>query len=132
MKKLLLSAAIALTAFSALADLQGNGYYRVQNAMTKRYAYLLDNKGSLDEGRGTADVKALKLFLDPERMISDPATVFYIDCVGSLSSNIVECDISAQGTSLYSFFHAYLNIMTGKKIDGIQSYYAYAKKSGFT
>lgn len=130
MKKLLLSVAITLTALSAFADLTGDGYYRVQNALTKRYAYLLDNKGSLDPGKGTVDVKALKLFMDTERMKSDPSTVFYIDCQSGDVSRIVTCDIMGQGTSLYQFFNTYMQVMQGKKIDGQQSYYAYGSRSG--
>ena len=132
MKRLLLSAAITLTAFAAFADLAGDGYYRVQHAVTKRYAYLRNNKGSVDVGRGTADVKALKLFMDPELMISDPSCVFYIDCVKGEGSRIVSVDIAGQGTSLYSFFSAYVDIITGKKVDGQQTYYASASIGSFT
>ncbi|MDE6741462.1 MAG: hypothetical protein K2J58_03935 [Muribaculaceae bacterium] len=132
MKKLLLSAAIAFTALSAYADFTGTGYYRVQNAMTKRYAYLLDDKGSFDNQTGSADVSALKLFKDPQAVISDPSTVFYIDCVKGMGSTIMECNIAGQGTSLYAFFGQYMNLMAGKKVDGIQTYLAYASRSGFT
>lgn len=132
MKKLLLSAAIAFTSLSVFADFQGDGYYRVQNALTKRYIYLLDDKGSVDYGRGTADVSALRLFMDAERKISDPSTVFYIDCVSGENSKIMSCDISGQGTSLYSFFNVYMNVMSGNVVDGIQGYYAYATYSGMT
>ena len=125
MKKLLLSAAITLTALSAFADLVGDGYYRVQNALTKRYAYLLDDKGFKDPGKGTVDVKALKLFMDTEKMKSDPSTVFYIDCQSGDLSRIVTCDIMGQGTSLYKFFDTYMQVMRGKMVDGEQSYYAY-------
>lgn len=132
MKKLLLSSAIALTAFSASADFTGSGYYRVQNAMTKRYAYLRDNRGTFDTQTGSADVSALKLFKNPEAVISDPSAVFYIDCVSGFGSAIMTCNIGGQGTSLYAFFGQYMNVMQGKKVDGIQAYYAYATKAGFT
>ena len=46
------------------ADLNGNGYYRVQSAYTKRYAYLTDNKGSYNIPTTSADVGALELFID--------------------------------------------------------------------
>ena len=132
MKKLLLTAAISLTAISAFADLQGDGYYRVQNAITKRYAYLLDNRGSIDKGRGTADVKAMKLFMDAEAMKSDPATVFYIDCVSGEGTRSVTSNIKGQGTGLYDFFGEYVKIITGKQVDGEQSYYASASIGSFT
>ncbi len=132
MRKILLSAAITLTALSALADFNGDGYYRVQNAMTKRYAYLLDDKGSIDYKTGSADVKAIKLFMDVEKMKSDPATIFYIDCVDGEGETIMTCNIAAQGTSLYSFFSSYMKVMGQKEIDGKKTYLAYASKSGMT
>lgn len=130
MRKLLLSAAIVLTSLTAFADLQGDGYYRVQNAMTKRYVYLLDNKGSFNASAGSADVWALRLFMDKSNLYSDPSTVFYIDCVSGEGTNIVSCNIAGQGTSLYDFFSSYMKVMGSKNIDDQKSYFAYATKSG--
>ncbi|MDE7351353.1 MAG: T9SS type A sorting domain-containing protein [Muribaculaceae bacterium] len=126
MKKFLLSAIIATTVLPAMADLEGNGYYRVQNAITKRYAYLLDNKGSFNAATGSIDVQALELFLGFSKACSDPATVFYIDKTNSTSSKI-EYDVAGQGTSLHGFLNHYLYVLPGKKIDGVQAYYAYGQ-----
>lgn len=121
MKKLLLYAVVACTAFPALAELNGNGYYRVQNAFTKRYAYLLDDKGSLDKVTTTADVAALELYKDAERMISDPATVFLIDAAPQGNSMY---DISGQGTSIHGLFNEYVMITpTRKPYEDKQAYY---------
>ncbi|MCM1489527.1 MAG: hypothetical protein NC095_01680 [Muribaculum sp.] len=127
MKKFLLLAAAAIMSVSAMAELAGNGYYRVQNAITKRYAYLLDNRGSFDAQTTSADVHALHLYSGFVKASSDPASVFYIDNVQGSNYNI-----SGQGTSLYGFLGEYLKIIKGKSIDNVQSYYAYASKSGFT
>ncbi len=131
MKKLLLSAAIALISLSALAELGEDGYYRVQNAYTKRYAYLLDNKGSMDVGSSTVDVQALELYLDITSAISDPSTVFYITKANVSGSNM-SYDIAGQGTSVHGFLGEYVKIIKGKEFDGEQAYYVSATKSGMT
>lgn len=128
MKKIILLLFVSIFALTALADLNGNGYYRVQNAYTKRYAYLLDNTGHMDSHSTSADVGALELYLDFSRASSDPATVFYIESAGSGSYY----DISGQGTSIHGFLNEYLRIIKGKQYDGQQAYYAYASKSGMT
>ena len=112
---------------SVVAELNGNGYYRVQNALTKRYAYLFDDKGKIDTTATTADVQALQLFSGFLRASSDPSTIFYISNAGG--SNY---DIAGQGTSVHGFLKEYLHILSGKKYDGVQSYYIYASKSGGT
>lgn len=129
MKKFLLWALLALTSMPAVAVLDGDGYYRVQNAETKRYAYLIDDKGSFNTSTTSADVNALELYSGFQNASSDPATVFFVSKVpvGGLDHNV-----AGQGTSLYDFLDTYLKIMNGKVYDGIQSYYAYASRSGFT
>ncbi len=127
MKKLLLGALVATTALSAMAELNGSGFYRVQNAKTKRYAYLLDNKGSYDLSTSSADVNALQLYSGFAKASSDPSTVFYFENEGGSQYNI-----GGQGTDLYSFFGSYLHIISGGTFDGATSYLIYAKKEGFT
>ena len=128
MKKLLLYTLAALFAFPALAELNGNGYYRVQNAFTKRYAYLTDNKGSYDATSTTADVGALQLFADPERLLSDPATVFYVEAAPQGNDYY---DICGQGTSIHRFMNEYLTIMSyPKPFEGQTVYSVYASKMG--
>lgn len=127
MKKLLLASLSVLMALPALADLQGDGYYRVQNAMTKRYIYLVDDKGSVNYATTSADVQALQLWLGFDMASSDPATVFKLT-----NNSGSSYDVASQGTSLYSFFESYLKIISAGVYDGKQSYYAYASKSGMT
>ena len=131
MKRLLLSAAIALPALCAFADLGDDGYYRVQNAYTKRYAYLLDNKGSISGGEGTVDVQALQLYLDIKNAVSDPSTVFFLQKANGTGSNLMY-DIAGQGTSVHGFLGEYVKIIKGKEYDGQQAYYVSASKSGMT
>lgn len=131
MKKSLLVSLAVMVGLPALADLQGDGYYRVQNAKTKRYAYLLDNTGSMDMSTSSADVNALQLWSGFDEASSDPSTVFKITNYPN-SGSASNYDIAAQGTSLYTFLGTYLKIISAGQYDGKQAYYAYASKSGFT
>lgn len=130
MKRLLLYALVASMALPALAELNGDGYYRVQNAYTKRYAYLLDNTGSYNEAASSADVGALELYLDKDRVLSDPATVFYIE-VAPRGNDYY--DIYGQGTSIHTFMNEYLSVVpTRQPYEGRNAYYIYASKSGIS
>lgn len=121
-----------LISFSSLAELNGDGYYRVCNAITKRYAYLLDNKGSFDAATTSADVNALKLYSGFEKASSDPSTIFYLNKISGTGSNL-DHNVSGQGTSLYQFLETYLKVLDSRRvIDGDKAYYAYATKSKFT
>ena len=128
MKKILLFAMIAFMALPMLADLNGNGFYRVRNAFTKRYAYLLDDKGAYSFETSSADVGALKLYADTERVISDPAAVFYVEEAPQGNDYY---DIQGQGTSIYGFMHLYLTILQDRKpYDDENTYCIYASKLG--
>ena len=132
MNKLLLSlasVAVAVTsALPAFAELPADGYYRVQNAYTKRYAYLLDNKGSVNVGSTTVDVGALKMYLDVTDLNTDPAAIFYID---HHTDNPNKYDISGQGTSVYGFIGQYVDIVESRKpYDGQDAFMIYGTDSG--
>lgn len=127
MNRLLLFVLVAFMGLSAYADLGDNGYYRVQNALTKRYAYLLDNTGSYSAGSTTADVGALELHKDILRKYSDPSSILLIE-KAPVSGSFY--NIAAQGTSIYGFLGEYIKLYKDKEYDGLQTYYAYASKSG--
>jgi len=55
------------------------GYYRVQNANTKRYAALYDTKAKVDKLATNADLSAIRTYYYYDRIVSDPASVIYID-----------------------------------------------------
>lgn len=127
MKKLLLGALVCLSVLPAMANLNGSGYYRVQNAVTKRYAYLLDDKGSFDVATTSADVNALQLYSGFLKASSDPSSVFYVEDEGGNQYNV-----AAQGTDLYSFFSSYLTVLPNGQYDNKNAYLVYASKSGLT
>lgn len=127
MKKVLLFAIMAMTGLTAFADL--DGFYRVQNAFTKRYAYLLDNHGSYSVGSTTADVGAIELYKDLQRRYTDPASILYISKVDGDKYSYY---VSGQSTSVYGMLGTYLKLYPADVYDGAQTYKAYASKSGLT
>lgn len=128
MKKFLLFATIALAAQFAFADFTDDGYYRVRNAYTQRYAYLLDDKGSIDYNSSSADVRALNLFKDSQRVLHDPSSVFYLKKAPSSNNQM---DIAGQGTSVHGFLDMYVNYLAESKLyNGSKSYLIWGSLSG--
>lgn len=124
MNKFLLTAILGAASVSGMhAELEGDGYYRIQNWKTDRYAYVTDNKGSVDTGATKVDARAIQLWKGFERASHDPATVIYIKHFSG-----TEYDFQAQGMDLYDLFGTRLRIISAG--DGL--YYAYATKDGFS
>ena len=61
MKKPIILSIALCAAFSAAADFNGAGYYRLQNYKTERWASMIDNKGSIDMAGNKADLQAIQL-----------------------------------------------------------------------
>ena len=78
MKKILLVFLTIVLTTNIAAQLNGDGYYRVQNDNTGRYVYVVDNKGSINTSTSSIDMRAISLWKDFEKASSDPATVIYI------------------------------------------------------
>lgn len=97
----LLACSLALTVSAATPALD-DGYYRVQNANSGRYIYIMDNTGYLNFQATTAELGALELWMGYERAIPDPATVVYVKL---MNSNGREFDIQSQGTGVYSIIN---------------------------
>lgn len=95
MKKLFVTIAIASCAIAAYATINGNGYYRVKNYGSARWASLVDNTGSIDFVAGTADLHALQLSNNTEATLSDPGSIVYLTNVSGY-----QYDVASQGTSL--------------------------------
>ncbi len=118
MKKTIILTIAALTAVSVQADFTGEGYYRVQNKRTERWASMVDDKGSIDAVGTTADLQAIKLQKDFNAVCSDPASIIYIEPHGNQYS------ISAQGTNIYEIIGHYLNLRETGTHNGHKLYYA--------
>ncbi|MDE7346620.1 MAG: hypothetical protein K2N48_07770 [Muribaculaceae bacterium] len=128
MKKLLLYSFAALLSASAFAELPSDGYYRVQNAYTKRYVYLMDNKGSINGTSTTVDVGALELYKDLSELNTDPSDIFYIQ---KAASGKYSFDVYGQGTSVHGFLNRYLEIIEDRKpYEGRTSYMLHGTDMG--
>lgn len=123
MKKFLLSLFALAFVMPMMANLNGNGYYRVQNYKTKRYAYLTDNTGQMNTAATTFDVGAILLFSDFLRAASDPATVIYVKNVSGK-----QYALEAQGTSTKDFVEVALYIEPAPGNHG--TYACYGVKGG--
>lgn len=130
MKQSILSiaAGLALTvATPAVAQLNGNGYYRGENYMTGRYIYVVDNKGQINTSSTQADLGACHLWYGFLKASSDPATILYV------TEEWGKYDIAAQGTSVHQFIDHYVSIrQNGTGANGAPTYMVYATDSGAT
>ena len=106
-----------------MAQLNGDGYYRVQNAATGRYVKIADDKGKLYYTTQTADLGAIKTIKGFSNVESDPGTIIYIQNVGS------GYNLKGQGTDVYSIISYYTQISKSRRGD---TYQAYASSHGFT
>ena len=106
MKRFVLLFSSVLAVMGASAQLNGDGYYRVQNAVTERYATMVDYHGSVNIAATTADLSAIQNVKGFENVVSNPASVIYIEKVGSqynLKAQGADASsiISVDGTPLY-------------------------------
>ena len=104
----------------AAAQLNGNGYYRVQNVQTQRFIRVIDNKGSVNLATTNADLGALETVKPFERVVSDPASIIYIEKASD------GYNLKAQGTSSYSIIKYYVKLRAGSG----NTYRAYAQDGG--
>lgn len=125
MKKIILSLILTISVTTAFANLNGNGYYRVKNYGTQRWASLVDNKATVDKIAGDAELHALQLSKDTENILSDPASIVYVT---KISGN--QYDLAAQGTSLESLVDNPVYIEDKGTIDGESYYRIYGKYKG--
>lgn len=116
-KTLLLTLSLTIT-LAASAQLNGNGYYRVQNTVTGRYVKVADNRGSINIQAATADVGAIRTIRDFENVVSDPGTVVFIEQV----SEDGRYDLKSQGTGVHDIIGYYPHIKESRKGGTYQCY----------
>ncbi len=113
-------------AFPAMAsDLPADGYYRVENFMSHRYVYVLDNHGTIDIGATSADLKAIELWKVLDNAISDPATVLDFTHIQDR-----EYDVTSQGTGIHNIIDYYVRVRAVNSQP--DTYLLYATNSGMT
>lgn len=127
MRGIILSIAFVVASFScAFAQLVNNGFYRVQNKVTQRYIRVIDNKGSVNLATTDADLGAMETVKPFEKIVSDPASIIYIESAFDSAFKLIGYNLKAQGTSSYSIIKYYVKLY--KNSDG--SYRVYAQDSG--
>lgn len=123
MKRIITLLMVMAVGASAWAQLAGDGYYRVKNAESGRYVYVMDNRGHFNWGTSDADMNAIQLCKYFSNAVSDPATVLYAESKGGR-----QYDLRAQGTGIYQIISYYISILDMKN-----GYYrAYGTDSGLT
>ncbi len=114
-------------AVGASAQLNGDGYYRVQNYKTGRYVYVMDDKGSLDVPSTTAEVGAIELWKGHDKSITDPASVIYVT---DLTGKKQDFDFQAQGTGVKHMINHPVSVILRNKTRG--TYAIFGRDSGMT
>lgn len=108
---------------ASFAQLNGDGYYRVQNQYTSRYVVVLSNKADINYVTNEVDLGSIETLKPFNKIVSNPASVIYIEKHGS--SGYV---LKSQGTDTYSMIGYYLKIRDNKN----GTYKAYASAGGMT
>ncbi len=120
-KSLVVLAATFLPA-TASAQLNGDGYYRVQNYTTGRYITVIDDYGTIDFFTTDADLGAIATVKPFETIVSDPGSIIYIKSMGD-----TYYDLQGQGTGMFDIVGGYIQI--GKPLVA-GCYEPYATKAG--
>ena len=121
MKKIFTFAMMSAFALGAMA--QSNGFYHVQNTLTKRYMVLVDNNGKADTS-GNVDMEACNTCMDLDEVSVHPGSVFYIENIKGTAYNV-----AAQGSNLAA--------LTGNRLQvqitaGGEGYELWGSYSGIT
>ena len=93
MKKIFTLAMMSAFALGAMA--QSNGFYHVQNTLTKRYMVMVDNQTTTKDASGYIDMEAVNTCLDLDEVSVHPGSIIYIE---NISGSAYE--VKAQGSSL--------------------------------
>ena len=122
MKRLCSFLFIVFSCITSWAQLNGSGYYRVQNTGSERFIIVTNNQGSINYTSTSVDLSSLQTIRPFTNVESDMASVIYIQ---QTPSGYI---LYAQGTDTYTMSGAYLNITA--RSDG--TYLAGASQAGIT
>ena len=64
---------------ASFAQLNGDGYYRVQNQYTSRYVVVLSNKADINYATNEVDLGSIETLKPFNKIVSNPASVIYIE-----------------------------------------------------
>ena len=124
-KQLITLALVGLSTMPANAQINGDGYYRIQNVKSGRYMTLCDNHSKgIDYSATQAETGALETRGDKNDIISDPGSVFYIKKISGNEYNII-----SQGADMHSMTNYYIKIIESSYTKG--AYRAYQTSKGY-
>lgn len=125
MKRMAVVLLAVATVMPAVAQLTDDGFYRVQNAKSKRYATVVDNKAENKDVTSTTNIDLYAINTrKADEVMSDPGSVFYIEKEEVANGYILR----AQGMDTYKLTNMYLKISSPDEIAG--AYYLYGTDSG--
>ena len=123
MKKILLF----LTSFlplAAAAQLNGDGYYRIQNYASERYITITDDLIADISTPSDIDVNNLTTWKGVDNIKSNPGSIFLIEAVGD------KYNISGQGISVHKITGGKAYVSINKRGEGIYQLSASATQGG--
>lgn len=100
---------LTLISLNTTAQTIKDGFYRVQNYGSQRYAYVYDCTGSIDYANTSADMGAIVLYRTPDKRLSDPASVIYVSGKGT-SGGYELYDLESQNTGVYKLIKYYVTV----------------------
>lgn len=127
MKKFFLTLFLSSLSITVFATITNNGYYRVKNYGTQRWASLVDNKAVVDKIAGSVELHSLELNNDTEEILSDPGSIVYVSNISGK-----RYDVATQGTSLERLFDEAVYITPDGSADGQTLYQIYGVYKNFT
>lgn len=131
MKKSIFTLVAACCAIPSLAQLNGDGYYRIQNAGTERYMSIVNNKidnanKSAVKGGGSGYVYSMATVTGYENVISDAGSILYIE-----SNNGSKYDFNIKGQGMYTYtLTGGMTLKIAQNSD--KTYRLYGSQSGLT
>ena len=126
MNKILLSFFLSCLFLPAAAQLNGDGYYRVQNFKSERYVMMIDNKtkgGNISTT--TVDLDALMTVKPFSRIDNEAGTVVYLENRGGNQYNL-----KSQGTDAYQTVGRLVTLTTASSSQ--KTYFVSATEAGVT
>lgn len=113
MKKLAIFTSILFAIATNVRAQVADGFYRVQNYGSQRYAYVCDNTGSINVQTTSADMGAIALYNPSARnRLIDPASIIYASKKGQ-KGNLGLYDLESQGTGVHEIINYYVGITQG-------------------
>lgn len=131
MKRFFTILAAMLLTGTAMAQLNGDGYYRVKNVVTERYIRIVDNNvPNVDITTTDIDLTSLESLKPFSKVISDPSTIIYIQFAQERTKWEKQYILRGQGSDTYQLTGYYLSIAESAATPG--AYYAFGSASGVT